>query len=111
MPVFASGLGNPAPYVPRCRELGIKVIALVGNVKNARRVYDVGMDIVVAQGHEAGGYTGRIGTSALVPRVVGAVAHLPVVAAGGIGDGRGLAAALALGAYGIWCGAAFLATF
>jgi NAD(P)H-dependent flavin oxidoreductase YrpB (nitropropane dioxygenase family) len=111
VPVFASGLGNPAPFVPRCRELGIKVIALVGNVKNARRVADGGADIVVAQGHEAGGHTGRIGTLALVPQVVDAVAPLPVVAAGGIGDGRGLAAALALGAHGVWCGTAFLATY
>ncbi|HZQ37823.1 MAG TPA: nitronate monooxygenase family protein [Dehalococcoidia bacterium] len=110
VPVFASGLGNPAPYVPPCRDLGIKVIALVGNVKNARRVADAGADIVVAQGHEAGGHTGRIGTLALVPQVVDAVAPVPVVAAGGIGDGRGLAAALALGAHGVWCGTAFLAT-
>src|SRR5579885_1115895 len=110
VPVFASGLGNPAPYVPRCRELGIKVIALVGNVKNAWRVADAGVDVVVAQGHEAGGHTGRIGTLALVPQVVDAVAPVPVVAAGGIGDGRGLAAALALGAHGVWCGTAFLAT-
>src|SRR5581483_10028139 len=101
VPVFASGLGNPAPYVPPCRDLGIKVIALVGNVKNARRVADSGADIVVAQGHEAGGHTGRIGTLALVPQVVDAVAPVPVVAAGGIGDGRGLAAALALGAHGV----------
>jgi NAD(P)H-dependent flavin oxidoreductase YrpB (nitropropane dioxygenase family) len=110
VPVLASGLGNPAPYVPRCRELGIKVIALVGNTKNARRVAEGGVDIVVAQGTEAGGHTGRIGTLALVPQVVDAVAPVPVVAAGGIADGRGLAAALALGAQGVWCGTAFLAT-
>jgi nitronate monooxygenase len=110
VPVLASGLGNPAPYVPRCRELGIKVIALVGNTKNARRVAEGGADIVVAQGTEAGGHTGRIGTMALVPQVVDAVAPTPVVAAGGIADGRGLAAALALGAQGVWCGTAFLAT-
>ncbi|MHB8577521.1 MAG: NAD(P)H-dependent flavin oxidoreductase [Dehalococcoidia bacterium] len=110
VPVFASGLGNPAPYVERCHELGMKVIALVGNVKNARRVAQGGADIVVAQGHEAGGHTGRIGTLALVPQVVDAVSPTPVVAAGGIADGRGLAAALALGAHGVWCGTAFLAT-
>jgi NAD(P)H-dependent flavin oxidoreductase YrpB (nitropropane dioxygenase family) len=110
VPVLASGLGNPAPYVPRCRELGIKVIALVGNTKNARRVADGGADIVVAQGTEAGGHTGRIGTLALVPQVADAVAPVPVVAAGGIADGRGLAAALALGAQGVWCGTVFLAT-
>ncbi|MGH2586741.1 MAG: nitronate monooxygenase, partial [Dehalococcoidia bacterium] len=89
VPVLASGLGNPAPYVPRCRELGITVIALVGNTKNARRVAEGGADIVVAQGTEAGGHTGRIGTLALVPQVVDAVAPVPVVAAGGIADGRG----------------------
>jgi len=111
VPVFASGLGNPAPYVDRCRKLGIKVIALVGNVKNAKRVAAAGVDIVVAQGHEAGGHTGRIGTFALVPQAVDAVAPVPVVAAGGIADGRGLAAALALGAEGVWCGTAFLATY
>jgi NAD(P)H-dependent flavin oxidoreductase YrpB (nitropropane dioxygenase family) len=110
VPVLASGLGNPAPYVPRCRALGIRVIALVGNTKNARRVAEGGADIVVAQGTEAGGHTGRIGTMALVPQVVDAVAPTPVVAAGGIADGRGLAAALALGAAGVWCGTAFLAT-
>jgi nitronate monooxygenase len=110
VPVLASGLGNPAPYVPRCRELGIRVIALVGNTKNARRVAEGGADIVVAQGTEAGGHTGRIGTMALVPQVVDAVNPTPVVAAGGIADGRGLAAALALGAQGVWCGTAFLAT-
>ena len=110
VPVLASGLGNPAPYVPRCRELGIRVIALVGNTKNARRVAEGGADIVVAQGTEAGGHTGRIGTLALVPQVADTVAPTPVVAAGGIADGRGLAAALALGASGVWCGTAFLAT-
>jgi nitronate monooxygenase len=110
VPVFASGLGNPAPYVQRAQAAGIRVIALVGNVKNARRVAEGGVDIVVAQGTEAGGHTGRIGTLALVPQVVDAVAPTPVIAAGGIGDGRGLAAALALGAAGVWCGTAFLAT-
>jgi nitronate monooxygenase len=108
--VLASGLGNPAPYVPRCHQLGMKVIALVGNTKNAKRVAAAGVDIVVAQGTEAGGHTGRIGTMALVPQVVDAAAPIPVVAAGGIADGRGLAAALALGAHGVWCGTAFLAT-
>jgi NAD(P)H-dependent flavin oxidoreductase YrpB (nitropropane dioxygenase family) len=111
VPVLASGLGNPAPFVPRCHELGIKVIALVGNTKNARRVAQGGVDIIVAQGTEAGGHTGRVGTMALVPQVVDAVAPIPVVAAGGIADGRGVAAALALGAEGVWCGTVFLATY
>ena len=110
VPVLASGLGNPAPFVPRCYELGMKVIALVGNTKNAKRVAAGGVDIVVAQGTEAGGHTGRVGTLALVPQVVDAVSPVPVVAAGGIADGRGVVAALALGAHGAWCGTAFLAT-
>jgi NAD(P)H-dependent flavin oxidoreductase YrpB (nitropropane dioxygenase family) len=110
VPVFAAGLGNPAQYVEAFHGNGAKVIGLVGNVKNARRIRDGGADIVVAQGTEAGGHTGRIGTMALVPQVVDVVTPMPVVAAGGIADGRGLAAALALGAEGIWCGTVFLAT-
>jgi NAD(P)H-dependent flavin oxidoreductase YrpB (nitropropane dioxygenase family) len=106
--VFASGLGNPESIVPRAHAQGMKVIGLVGNVKNARRVADAGADIIVAQGHEAGGHTGRIGTMALVPQVIDAVHPLPVVAAGGIGDGRGLVASLAMGACGVWVGSAFL---
>jgi NAD(P)H-dependent flavin oxidoreductase YrpB (nitropropane dioxygenase family) len=86
----------------------MKVIGLVGNVRNARRVANTGADIIVAQGHEAGGHTGRIGTLALVPQVVDAVHPLPVVAAGGVGDGRGVVASLAMGACGVWVGTAFL---
>ncbi|HZP58439.1 MAG TPA: nitronate monooxygenase [Dehalococcoidia bacterium] len=108
VPVFASGLGNPAPYVEAFHKNGTKVIALVGNVKNARRVADGGTDVVVAQGTEAGGHTGRIGTMALLPQVIDAVAPTPVLAAGGVGDGRGIAAALAMGADGVWVGTAFL---
>jgi NAD(P)H-dependent flavin oxidoreductase YrpB (nitropropane dioxygenase family) len=108
VPVFASGLGNPAPWVDRLKANGTKILSLVGNVKNAKRVADAGADVVVAQGTEAGGHTGRIATFALVPQVIDAVSPRPVVAAGGIADGRGLAAALALGAIGVWCGTAFL---
>jgi NAD(P)H-dependent flavin oxidoreductase YrpB (nitropropane dioxygenase family) len=108
VPVFASGLGNPGPYVEMFHSIGSKVIGLVGNVKSARRVAEGGTDVVVAQGHEAGGHTGRIGTLALVPQVVDAVAPTPVLAAGGVGDGRGIAAALAMGAQGVWVGTAFL---
>ena len=106
--VFASGLGNPESIIPRAHAQGMKVIGLVGNVRNARRVANAGVDIIVAQGHEAGGHTGRIGTLALVPQVVDAVHPLPVVAAGGVGDGRGLVASLAMGACGVWVGTAFL---
>lgn len=108
IPVFASGLGNPAQWVPRLKANGTKVLSLVGNVKNAKRVADAGADVVVAQGTEAGGHTGRIATLALVPQVIDAVAPTPVIAAGGIADGRGIAAALAMGAIGVWCGTAFL---
>ncbi len=108
VPVFASGLGNPAPYVEAFHAQGAKVIGLVGNVKNARRVADGGTDVVVAQGTEAGGHTGRIGTMALLPQVIDAVAPTPVCAAGGVGDGRGIAGALAMGCDGVWVGTAFL---
>jgi NAD(P)H-dependent flavin oxidoreductase YrpB (nitropropane dioxygenase family) len=110
-PHFATGLGNPAPYVEEMHRRGMKIISLCGNVKNARRLADAGVDVVVAQGYEAGGHTGRVGTLALVPQVVDAVAdRVLVAAAGGIGDGRGLVAALALGACGVWMGTRFLAT-
>jgi len=111
VPVFASGLGSPAFMVPEAHARGIKVIGVVGNVKQARREAEAGVDIIVAQGHEAGGHTGYIATMPLVPQVVDAVAPTPVVAAGGIGDGRGLVAALALGACGIWAGTAFICTY
>lgn len=107
VPVFASGLGNPAQWMDRLKANGTKVLCLVGNTKNARRVADAGADVVVAQGTEAGGHTGRIATIALIPQVIDAV-NVPVVAAGGVGDGRGLAAVIALGAVGAWCGTAFL---
>jgi len=111
VPVFAAGLGNPKEWVPEMHRRGMKVIGVVGNVKNARRVAEGGADIVVAQGHEGGGHTGRVATLALVPQVVDAVKPKPVVAAGGIADGRGLVAALALGACGIWVGTRFVATY
>jgi enoyl-[acyl-carrier protein] reductase II len=110
VPVFASGLGNPAPYVEALHQAGITVMAVVGTVRHARRVVEGGTDIVVAQGTEGGGHTGRIATLALVPQVVDAVAPTPVVAAGGIADGRVLVAALALGACGVWVGTRFVAT-
>ncbi len=106
--VFASGLGSPAQWMDRLKANGTKVLSLVGNVKNAKRVAATGVDIVVAQGTEAGGHTGRVATLALVPQAIDAVSPTPVVAAGGIADGRGLAAALAMGAVGAWCGTAFL---
>ena len=110
VPVLATGLGDPAPFMHQLREAGTKVISLVGNVKGARRVLASGVDAVVAQGTEAGGHTGRVGTMALLPQVMDVAGSTPVIAAGGIGDGRGLAAALAMGCEGVWCGTVFIAT-
>ncbi|MFQ5814716.1 MAG: nitronate monooxygenase, partial [Anaerolineae bacterium] len=106
--LFASALGMPEWLVPMCHEAETKVLGLAGNVRAALRHKAAGADIIVAQGHEAGGHTGRIGTLALVPQVVDAVSPIPVLAAGGIGDGRGVVAALALGAAGVWVGTYFL---
>ena len=106
--VIAAALGLNREVVEQCHAVGTKVLTLVGNVKSARRAADLGVDIIVAQGTEAGGHTGRIGTLALVPQVVDAVSPIPVLAAGGIGDGRGLVAALALGAVGVWTGTIWL---
>jgi NAD(P)H-dependent flavin oxidoreductase YrpB (nitropropane dioxygenase family) len=89
---------------------GMKVLGISGNTRNARRIAEGGADLVVAQGHEAGGHTGRIGSLALWPQAVDAAAPTPVLAAGGIGDGRGLAASLALGCVGVWVGTRFLAS-
>jgi NAD(P)H-dependent flavin oxidoreductase YrpB (nitropropane dioxygenase family) len=108
VPVFAAGLGDPAWVVPLAHEVGAKVIGLSGSPRHAERQVAAGVDIVVAQGFEAGGHTGLIATLPLVPQIVDRVAPTPVVAAGGIADGRAVAAALALGAQGVWCGSAFL---
>ena len=109
--VFVAGLGVPAEVVELCHRHDVLVINMCGKVDHARRALDAGCDIVVAQGTEAGGHTGLVATMPLVPQIVDAVgAHIPVVAAGGIFDGRGLAAALALGADGVWIGTRFIAT-
>ncbi|MDP6875492.1 MAG: nitronate monooxygenase [Alphaproteobacteria bacterium] len=108
VPVFAAGLGDPARIVPRAREQGMKVIGLAGTVRNAERNRDAGVDIVVCQGTEGGGHTGPVATLPLVAQAVPAVAPVPVVAAGGIVGGAGIAAALTLGAIGVWLGTAFL---
>jgi len=110
VPVLIAGLGTPGPITAEAHRLGIRVMALCGNVKQARDHAANGVDVVIAQGHEAGGHTGRIGGLVLIPAAVDAVAPTPVVAAGGIADGRGLAAALALGAVGVWMGTRFIAT-
>ncbi|MDX2159037.1 MAG: nitronate monooxygenase [Hyphomicrobiaceae bacterium] len=108
-PVIVAGLGDPAPIMPIARATGAKVMALVGTSRQARAVERSGVDAVIASGHEGGGHVGRIGTIALVPKVVDSVS-IPVVAAGGLADGRGLVAALALGAQGVWLGTRFIAT-
>jgi len=110
VPLFCAGLGNPGFMVAQAHAVGMKVLGITGNAKNARRMAQSGIDLLVAQGHEGGGHTGRIGTLALLPLAIDAAAPVPVLAAGGIGDGRGLAAALAVGCVGAWVGTRFLAT-
>jgi NAD(P)H-dependent flavin oxidoreductase YrpB (nitropropane dioxygenase family) len=109
--LFASALGAPpAPVVERCKAAGVPVAALAGTTAHAVRHQAAGVDLIVAQGTEAGGHTGEIATMVLVPEVVDAVAPTPVLAAGGIARGRQVAAALALGAAGVWCGSVWLTT-
>ena len=106
--VFAAGLGDPSWVVPQAKQAGMKVMGLVGNVRNAERQKKAGVDYVIAQGYEAGGHTGTIANFPLIPMVCDAVAPTPVIAAGAIADGRTVAAGLALGAVGVWVGTAFL---
>jgi len=109
--LFVAGLGVPAEVIDLCHRHGVIVASMCGKVAHARRAVDAGCDLVVAQGTEAGGHTGQVATMPLVPQIVDAVGEsVPVVAAGGIVDGRGLAAALALGADGVWVGTRFIAT-
>jgi nitronate monooxygenase len=104
--------GDPSPYLAAAHRSGAIVMQTVGNALEAKRMVDIGVDAVVAQGWEAGGHVwGEVATMALVPAVVDAVAaRVPVIAAGGIADGRGLASVLALGAAGAWIGTRFLAS-
>jgi NAD(P)H-dependent flavin oxidoreductase YrpB (nitropropane dioxygenase family) len=108
--LIANALGPPpADVIAAAHDKGMLVAALAGKAAHARAQVASGVDIVVAQGHEAGGHTGEIGTMVLVPEIVDAV-DVPVLAAGGIGSGRQIAAALALGATGVWMGSAWLVT-
>ena len=107
IPVVTTGAGNPGKYLPRFKDQGIKVIPVVASVALARRLARQGADAVIAEGMESGGHVGEITTMCLVPMVVDAV-DIPVIAAGGIADGRGMAAALALGAEGVQMGTRFV---
>ena len=109
--VFVAGLGVPRDVIDLCHSRNVLVINMCGKVRHAIAAVEAGCDIVVAQGTEAGGHTGQVATLPLVPQIVDAVGdRVPVVAAGGIFDGRGLAAALSLGADGVWVGTRFIAT-
>lgn len=107
VPVVTTGAGNPGPYMKQWKEAGIKVMPVVASVALAKLMQRAGADAVIAEGCESGGHIGETTTMALVPQVVDAVS-VPVVAAGGIGDGRGIAAAMMLGACGVQMGTRFL---
>ena len=109
--LIANALGPPPPWlIERAHEQGLLVAALVGKKRHALKQQAAGVDIIVAQGYEAGGHTGEIGTMVLIPEIVDTVAPLPVLAAGGIANGRQMAAALSLGAQGVWTGSVWLTT-
>ena len=111
VPVISLFWGDPSAHVAACHSAGARLLHTVATASEARRVVDLGVDCVVAQGSEAGGHVwGEVSTFPLVPAVVDAVSPVPVVAAGGIADGRGLVAALALGAAGAWLGTRFVAS-
>ncbi len=109
VPVLISGLGSPKAAVPALHERGIYVMSVIGAVRHAEKAVADGVDAVIATGCDGGGHVGRIGAVALIPAVVDAV-DVPVLAGGGLTDGRGLAAALAFGAQGVWLGTRFIAT-
>lgn len=109
VPVVTTGAGNPSAYIPALKQAGIRVMPVVGSVALAKRLERAGADAVIAEGMESGGHIGDVATLPLVPQVVDAVS-IPVIAAGGFADGRGLVAALALGAVGIQMGTRFICT-
>ena len=107
VPVVTTGAGNPGEYIPALKEIGSKVIPVVASVALAKRLVRTGVDAVIAEGMESGGHIGELTTMALVPQVVDAV-DVPVIAAGGIGDSRGVCAAFALGAQAVQMGTRFV---
>ena len=111
VPVFAAATGEPPEwFTERGHQMGMQFIGMCGAVRHAERQVAANVDIITAQGTEAGGHTGNISTFVLVPQIVRAISPRPVLAAGGIGSGRHVAASLALGAQGVWVGTAFLAS-
>ncbi len=108
--LFACGIGAPPAAVARAHELGKTTAALIGSPRHVRRALASGVDVIVAQGYDAGAHTGPIGTFSLVPQIVDAVGDIPVLAAGGVATGRHLAASLVMGAQGVWTGTMWLTT-
>ena len=109
--LVVNALGPPPQFmIDQVKEAGRKVGALAGKAQHAERHVNAGVDLIIAQGYEAGGHTGEIGSMVLIPEIVDAVGDTPVLGAGGIGRGRQMAAAMALGAQGVWCGSVWLTT-
>jgi len=109
--LVVNALGPPPPHmIERVKQEGRLLAALAGKAQHAQRHVNAGVDLIIAQGAEAGGHTGEVGTMVLIPEIVDAVAPVPVLGAGGIGRGRQMAAAMALGAAGVWCGSVWLTT-
>jgi len=108
--LFACGIGAPRPAVEQAKKLGKTTAALIGSPRHVRRALASGVDIIVAQGAEAGAHTGTVGTFTLIPQIVDACGDIPVLAAGGVATGRHVAASLALGAQGVWAGTIWLTT-
>ncbi|WP_170291555.1 enoyl-[acyl-carrier-protein] reductase FabK [Heliobacterium mobile] len=107
VPLITTGAGNPGKYIPRLKEVGTKVIPVVSSVALAQRLEKSGVDALIAEGMESGGHVGELTTMSLVPQIVDAV-NIPVIAAGGIADGRQFVAALSLGAVGVQMGTRFM---
>jgi NAD(P)H-dependent flavin oxidoreductase YrpB (nitropropane dioxygenase family) len=108
VPVFCSGLGSPHFIVEAAHERGMKIFGLIGKKRQAQREIEQGVDVIIAQGYDAAGHTGPIGTFSIVAEVAAIAGDVPVIAAGGVSSGRHLAAALCLGAQGVWTGSMWL---